>query len=149
MLAWSTDRGFETHAQSAERLPRSPALKAPLQRAGPGVYLPLFNAVNLRRLIITLYLLLFLSVAAGSGVFFWQTRREYNHLRQSEALAKTRLAEAQEKLREQERILDRLRNDPAYVEMVIRRRLGYAKPDERIFRFLEADERNFRIEPKR
>jgi len=29
----------------------------------------------------------------------------------------------------------RLRTDPAYVERVIRRQLGYAKPDEFIFRF--------------
>ena len=39
------------------------------------------------------------------------------------------------KLREQEKIIDRLRNDPAYVEKVIRRRLNYAKPDEFLFRF--------------
>ena len=45
------------------------------------------------------------------------------------------LAEAQLKLREQEKILDRLRTDPAYVELVIRRQLGYAKPEEMIFRF--------------
>jgi cell division protein FtsB len=32
-------------------------------------------------------------------------------------------------------MLERLRSDPAYVEMVIRRRMGYAKPDEFIFRF--------------
>jgi cell division protein FtsB len=41
------------------------------------------------------------------------------------------------KLNEQEKILQRLRTDPDYVEMVIRRRLGYAKPDEYIFRFAE------------
>jgi len=46
-----------------------------------------------------------------------------------------KLAEAREKLREQERILERLRTDPAYVEKVIRRRMFYAKPDEYIFRF--------------
>ena len=38
---------------------------------------------------------------------------------------------------EQEKILQRLRTDPAYVERVIRRKLGYAKPDEYIFRFDE------------
>jgi cell division protein DivIC len=91
--------------------------------------------VNVRRLIITFYLLLFLSLAAGSGVFFWQTRQEYNQLLTAEARMKTRLAEAQHKLTEQERILERLRTDPAYVEMVIRRRLGYAKPEEKVFRF--------------
>lgn len=89
----------------------------------------------MRRLIIFFYLLLFLSLAAGSGVFFWQTRREYNRLLEMETKAKIRLAEAEQKLKEQEKILERLRTDPAYVEMVIRRRLGYAKPDEYIFRF--------------
>lgn len=91
--------------------------------------------MNLRRLIISFYLLLFLSLATWSGVFFLQTRREYKMLLASEAQSRQRLEEAQDKLREQERILDRLRNDPAYVEMVIRRRLGYAKPDEMVFRF--------------
>jgi cell division protein FtsB len=91
--------------------------------------------VNLRRVIISFYLLLFLCLGAGSSIFFLQTRREYQLLLLSEAQSRRRLLEAQQKLREQERILERLRNDPAYVEMVIRRRLGYAKPDEMIFRF--------------
>lgn len=89
----------------------------------------------MRRLIIAFYLLLFLTLAAGSGVFFWQTRREYDRLLAIERKSKQRLAEAEQKLQEQEKVLERLRSDPAYVEMVIRRRLGYAKPDEYIFRF--------------
>jgi cell division protein FtsB len=91
--------------------------------------------VTLRRLIIAFYLLIFLSLAAGSGVFFWQTRREYDRLLTIEAKSRPRLAEAEQKLKEQDRILERLRTDPNYVEMVIRRRLGYSKPDEYIFRF--------------
>lgn len=91
--------------------------------------------MTLRRLIIAFYLLLFLSLAAGSGVFFWQTRREYDRLLTIEAKSRQRLAEAEQKLKEQDRILERLRTDPNYVEMVIRRRLGYSKPDEYIFRF--------------
>ena len=89
----------------------------------------------LRRIIVTFYLLLFLSVGAGSTVFFWQTRQEYNKLKAVENATQRRLNEAQERLHDQERTLQRLRNDPAYVEMIIRRRLGYAKPDEFIFRF--------------
>ena len=91
--------------------------------------------MNLRRLIISFYLLLFLTIAAGSGFFFWQTRQEYSRLLVVEAQSKARLAEAQERLHEQEQMLNRLRNDPAYVEMIIRRRLGYVKPDEMIFMF--------------
>jgi cell division protein FtsB len=62
-------------------------------------------------------------------------RAEYNRLEQVEATNRGRLAEVQERLKSQERVLDRLRNDPAYVDRVIRKKLGYAKPDEFIFRF--------------
>ena len=102
--------------------------------------------MNLRRVIITFYLLLFLSLAAGASIFFLQTRREYTQLLKTEAESRRLLAEAQLKLREQQRILDRLRNDPAYVEMVIRRRLGYAKPDEMIFRFETTGDRDLRLD---
>ena len=37
----------------------------------------------------------------------------------------------------QEEILRRLRADPAYVEQQIRRNLGFARPDETLFRFEE------------
>lgn len=100
--------------------------------------------MNLRPVIISFYLLLFLSLAAGAGVFFLQTRREYNQLILAEAESRRQLAAAQEKLHEQERILDRLRNDPSFVEMSIRRRLGYAKPDEMIFRFESSGEVDLR-----
>lgn len=105
--------------------------------------------MNLRRLIVVLYLLLFVGIAIGSGVFFWRSREEYQHLRKAEQMAQVRLAEAQQKLKEQETVLERLRNDPAYVEMVIRRHLGYAKPGEKIFLFSDQEERLFRSESKR
>ncbi len=89
----------------------------------------------IRQLIVAFYLLLFLSVGAGSAAFFWQTRKEYNQLRQVELATERRLAEVEQRLREQEHILQRLRTDPAYVEMKIRQRLGYARPEEFIFRF--------------
>ncbi|MSU70191.1 MAG: septum formation initiator family protein [Opitutaceae bacterium] len=93
--------------------------------------------MNLRRLIVGLYLLLFVGIGLASAAFFLQTRAEYNRLRQFEAVGQRRLAEAETRLREQERILLRLQTDPAYVEKIIRRRLGYAKPEEFIFRFEE------------
>lgn len=89
----------------------------------------------LRRLVIALYLVVFLAIGAASGVYFLQAREEYNRLRGIEAENRRRLAEAEARLHEQEKILERLRTDPVYVEKVIRRRLGYAKPDEFIFRF--------------
>lgn len=85
-------------------------------------------------------------MAVGSGVFFLQTRRQYQQLLKSEAESRQLLAEAQLKLREQDKILDRLRTDPAFVELVIRRQLGYAKPDEMIFRFETAGEQDLRLD---
>ena len=54
-----------------------------------------------------------------------------------ESQNRQRLTEAQERLRQQERVLERLRSDPEYVDKVIRKKLGYAKPDEFIYRFEE------------
>ena len=89
----------------------------------------------MRRVIIGFYLVLFLGLGLTSGVFFWQTRAEFIRLRQLEEQSQRRLAEAEIRLREQEKILDRLRNDREYVEKVIRLQLHYARPDEFIFRF--------------
>lgn len=91
--------------------------------------------MNSRRLILSLFVAVFVAVAVISGTFFWQTRQEYGRLLVQEAQSRHRLAEAQLKLQEQQRVLDRLRSDPGYVDTVIRRKLGYAKPDEMIFRF--------------
>lgn len=89
----------------------------------------------LRRIVIVVYLCLFVAVAAGSATFFWQTRAEYMRLKEIENQSRERLVIAQQRLAEQERTLERLRTDPEFVEMVIRRRLGYAREDEQIFRF--------------
>jgi cell division protein DivIC len=92
-------------------------------------------AVNARRVVILIYTLLFFALSTVFGVSLWQTRAEYLQLRAQEAVSRRRLAEAEQRLQEQQQILVRLRTDPAYVERIIRQQLGYAKPDEFIFRF--------------
>jgi len=91
--------------------------------------------VNSRRVILGLYLLLFAGLGVTGTYLFMDARAEYNRLEQVELLNRTRLAEVQARLKSQERVLDRLRNDPEFVDRVIRKKLGYAKPDEFIFRF--------------
>jgi cell division protein FtsB len=86
-----------------------------------------------------LYLALFVGLALAGGYLFYDARGEYLRLVQTESANRRHLAEAEARLRDQERILERLRTDPAYVEGVIRRKLGYAKPDEFIFRFEPSD----------
>ena len=91
--------------------------------------------MNLRRVIVSIYLGAFLAIAAAAGLFFWQTRAEYERLKQQQLASQRRLAEMEQRLAEQEKVLERLRSDPAFVEKIIRKRLGYARPDEYIFRF--------------
>ncbi|HVU24834.1 MAG TPA: septum formation initiator family protein [Opitutus sp.] len=91
--------------------------------------------MNVRRLIASLYLLMFLALGAGSALYFWDAYQEYDRLRDIEARQRRQLAELEAKLEEQQKILERLRHDPVYVEKMIRQRLHYAKPDEFIFRF--------------
>ena len=89
----------------------------------------------LHRLILLVSALTCLGVIGLLGTVLMQTRAEYAQVQQAEIEARQRLAEMQARLAEQEVVLDRLRNDPAYVERVIRSRLGYAKPEEFVFRF--------------
>jgi cell division protein FtsB len=80
-------------------------------------------------------MLLFAGLGVAGAVLFKDAHDEYSQLVQVETLNRQKLAEAQAKLREQERILERLKSDPEYVDRVIRMKLGYAKPDEFMFRF--------------
>jgi len=93
--------------------------------------------MKLRRFFTTLYWSFFCAGVVGAGVFLWRTQQEYQNLRTQEQSVQARLENAEQQLRAQERTLERLRSDPAYVERVIRQRLGYAKPDEYIVRIRE------------
>jgi cell division protein FtsB len=89
----------------------------------------------LNRLFLTLYLVLLAALGAAGAVFFYDAREEYVRLKAREEDASRRLASAEALLARQQTELERLRADPAYVERVIRRNLGYAKPDEYLFNF--------------
>jgi cell division protein DivIC len=91
--------------------------------------------VTSRRLIILLYCVLLVGGGIWAGAVLLDARAEYDQLRQVQAASEAKLVAAEARLREQERILERLRKDPAFVEKVIRKELGYAKPGEVIFRF--------------
>ena len=91
--------------------------------------------MNLRKILLALYVLLIAGIGVAGAYLFLDARAEYNRLEQVESQNKRRLAEAQQRLADQQRVLERLLTDPAFVDKVIRKKLGYAKPDEFIFRF--------------
>jgi len=93
--------------------------------------------VNWSKAINAVYAALFLVVALWAGLFFLQMHRELAGLRAQEAENRRRLDAAEAKLKEQQEYLARLQQDPELVERVIRRKLGYARPEEFVFRFEE------------
>jgi cell division protein DivIC len=91
--------------------------------------------VNQRRLILFLYGVVLTGLIVWAGAVFFESQAEYRQLKETQAGLQRRLAEARARLAEQERNLERLKNDPDYVEKVVRRRLHYVKPGETIYWF--------------
>ena len=89
----------------------------------------------LRRSVAAFYALLFVALTLFAGVFFLRTYAEMRALQAQEEENNLRLGELQKTLADHQITLDRMRNDPAYVERVIRERLGYARPGDVVFRF--------------
>ena len=96
--------------------------------------------VNWPKLTSGIFLALFLGITLWAGMFFLQMHQELTTQRAQENANRLRLAAAQARLETQRKYLDQLQHDPAMVETVIRKKLGYARPDEFIFRF--EDNRN-------
>ena len=93
--------------------------------------------MNLRRLIISVYILLFVGAAVPAGLFFMVAKEEYKKLKVTEMQNEQRLADAQAKLAEDQRILERLKTDPGFVQQCIEKQLGYVKPESQVYRFVE------------
>jgi cell division protein DivIC len=93
--------------------------------------------VNFSKAIQVVFAVVFAAVALWATAFFVQMHRELKALHAQEEASQRRLAEAEARLQQQEKYLDRLKHDPALVEVLIRQKLGYAKGDEFVFRFEE------------
>ncbi len=93
--------------------------------------------MSLGRFLATLYAVVFLALSAFAGISFMQTYQELNNLQTQETETRQKLQMAEQELREQQRMLAQLRSDPQFVESMIRRKLGYAKQGETVFRFRE------------
>lgn len=91
--------------------------------------------MTLRRSVIAFYALLFVALTLFAGLFFLRTYAEVTALESQEREGRLRLAELRSHLTHQEEKLERLRSDPAFVERAIREKLGYARPEETVYRF--------------
>jgi cell division protein DivIC len=64
-----------------------------------------------------------------------QTYREYKNFRVRELRIEVKLTQARKEFEHKEAYLARLLDDSEFLERVVRERLGYARPDELLFRF--------------
>ncbi len=100
-------------------------------------FLGSLSAVNSRRLLVGLYVLLFLGISLGAGTLTLKTRQEYQKQRRTQAELGLRLRELKTKVASQDLYLKRLREDPVLVERLLRQRLNYSRPNEWVFDFAE------------
>lgn len=91
--------------------------------------------MTLRRSVVAFYALLFVALTLFAGLFFLRTWGEVAALESQELESRQRLVEMRAHLAHQEERLQRLRSDPVFVERVIREKLGYARPEETVYRF--------------
>ena len=119
---------LETHENSLSMKAQKALPAAPRARL-------VFLSLNWNKVITSVFVALFAGVIIWAGLFFIELYRDLTLLRKQEALNRRKLTEAQARLAEQQRYLERLRHDPALVEEVIRKKLGYVREGEFIFRF--------------
>jgi cell division protein DivIC len=94
-------------------------------------------AVNSRRLLAGLYLLLFLGLSLGAGTLYLKLRQGYDRQRRAQEALRQDVADLRAKIAAQEKYLERLRTDPVLVERLLRERLKYSRPNEWVFDFVE------------
>ena len=83
-------------------------------------------------------LITLIGIFIGLVVFFFslilKTHREYKNFKASELKIEEKLIQARKEFEYKEIYLELL-EDPEFLERVARERLGYARPDELLFRF--------------
>ncbi len=85
------------------------------------------------------YLGVFAVLSVFFCIFLQQTYREYTTLKHRQEQYTRQLERAEEELAYKKHYYDNLLNNPEFVERVVRQKLGYARPDEKLFRFERED----------
>ena len=89
---------------------------------------------NRERVIITVLIGVVLMLVIFFSSLILQTFREYKNFKAQESRIEEKLIQARKELEYKEMYLSLL-DDPDFLERVARERLGYARPDELLFRF--------------
>ena len=78
---------------------------------------------------------MFVVLVVFFGSLLLRTHREYENFRAREDRIEQKLIQARKEFEQKEAYLTRLIEDPEFLERIARERLGYARPDELLFRF--------------
>ena len=69
------------------------------------------------------------------GGLVLKTHREFQNFKARENRIEAKFIQARKEFAQKEAYITRLIDDPEFLERVVRERLGYARPDELLFRF--------------
>lgn len=85
--------------------------------------------------VLGLLILVLIAVTASFATVWLQTFREFRHLESREAKLKAEFVALQRERTRKEAYLRLVLEDPAFLERVVREKLGYVRPDETIYLF--------------
>ncbi|MFP4165729.1 MAG: FtsB family cell division protein [Opitutales bacterium] len=89
------------------------------------------------RVLVFLLCVVFCAVLVAFGSLVVGKYRVYKNHREQENRTEARLAQARKAFEQKDVYVHRLLEEPDFLERVVRERLGYARPDEIVFRFPE------------
>jgi cell division protein FtsB len=84
-------------------------------------------------------------VIIGVSSMFWPQIRRQQELQKKEAMLEEDIRLEEELFKHLKDQQERLRSDPRFVEKIAREELGYAKPDETIFKFVDDEPQTSRV----
>ncbi len=95
---------------------------------------------SLAQIVLSLLGTLLLLIILSFGTLILQSYREMEQFESREAELEERLNLLKEKISGKEKYLDLVLHEPDFLERVVRQKLGYANPEDIIYRFEEEGE---------
>ncbi len=95
---------------------------------------------SLAQIILGLLGALLALVVLSFSALFLQSYREFEYFKSKELELEKQLSHLKEKISQREKYLDLVLHEPDFLERVVRQKLGYARPEETIYRFEKEDE---------
>ena len=93
------------------------------------------NAQRKERALVLMLMCMFCVLVIFFGGLVLKTHREYQNFKAPENRIVAELMQTRKEFDQKEAYMTRLIDDPDFLERVVRERLGYARPDELLFRF--------------